>query len=222
MSNKILIIDDDIQIGNLEQEVLEKRGFSCVRAYSGTEALMVLEREVPNLIILDLMLPGLTGEQILPKLKGIPVIVVSAKIDIDDKVKLLMDGAQDYITKPFDTKELVARVEVQLRKSNTVSNTRITFDDLEIDEGKHLVTAAGKEVVLTKTEFAILKQLVQKPDRVIAKAILLENLSEDTPDCTESSLKTHMSHLRSKLKEAGGKDYIDAVWGIGFKMKEKS
>ena len=113
---KILIIDDDMKIGNLEQEVLEQAGYYCQRAYSGTEALLCLEHTRPDLILLDLMLPGLSGEEILRKIQGTPVIVVSAKAGIDDKVSLLLGGAEDYITKPFSTKELLARIEVQLRK----------------------------------------------------------------------------------------------------------
>ena len=113
---KILIIDDDMKIGNLEQEVLEQAGYYCHRAYSGTEALLCLEHTRPDLILLDLMLPGLSGEEILRKIQGTPVIVVSAKAGIDDKVSLLLGGAEDYITKPFSTKELLARIEVQLRK----------------------------------------------------------------------------------------------------------
>ena len=111
-AKRILIIDDDLQIGNLEQEVLEQHGYACTRAYSGTEAVMLLERERPDLILLDLMLPGLSGEDVLKNIRDIPVIVVSAKAGVDDKVALLLGGAQDYMTKPFSTKELLARVEV--------------------------------------------------------------------------------------------------------------
>ena len=112
---QILIIDDDMHIGNMLEEILIKEGYGVSRAYSGTEALLLLSKAKPDLVLLDLMLPGLEGEAVLPRIKGIPVIVVSAKADIDSKVDLLMGGAADYVTKPFQTKELLARIAVQLR-----------------------------------------------------------------------------------------------------------
>ncbi|MGN1188322.1 MAG: response regulator transcription factor, partial [Lachnospiraceae bacterium] len=115
--HKVLIIDDDVYIGNMVSEALAKEGYETLRAYSGTEALLVLDRARPDVILLDLMLPGLSGEELLPKIKDIPVIVVSAKVGIDDKVQLLTGGAVDYITKPFELRELLARIEVQLRIS---------------------------------------------------------------------------------------------------------
>lgn len=133
MMKKILIIEDDTQIGNLEQEVLEQHGYLCLRAYSGTEAVMLLEREKPDLTILDLMLPGLSGEEVLKRIRQIPVIVVSAKAGVDDKVALLLGGAQDYMTKPFSTKELLARVEVQMRKTNAALSERYSAGDIVID-----------------------------------------------------------------------------------------
>lgn len=219
---KILIIDDDLKIGDLEQEVLEQAGYSCHRAYSGTEALLCLEYIRPDLILLDLMLPGLSGEELLGKIQGIPVIVVSAKAGIDDKVALLLGGAEDYITKPFSTKELLARVEVQLRKAVFPLSDSFRYKDLMMDTASRAVTVGEQPVLLTKTEYAILKLLIQNPEQVIAKSVILDRISEDTMDCTETSLKTHMSHLRSKLREAGGRDYIKSVWGIGFMLKEES
>ena len=133
MMKKILIIEDDTQIGNLEQEVLEQQGYTCLRAFSGTEAVMLLEREKPDLTILDLMLPGLFGEEVLKRIRQIPVIVVSAKAGVDDKVALLLGGAQDYMTKPFSTKELLARVEVQMRKTNAALSERYSAGDIVID-----------------------------------------------------------------------------------------
>lgn len=152
----IAIIDDDIHIGDMLEEILKKEGYAVLRAYSGTEALYLLSRTRPDLILLDLMLPGLSGEEVLPKIQGIPVIVLSAKVDVQDKVNLLLSGAADYMTKPFDTKEL------------------------------------------------------------------LDRISEDTPDCTDSSLKQHVSNLRKKLRDAGGQEYIEAVWGIGFKLNSSA
>lgn len=219
----ILIIDDDVAIGNLEQEVLEREGYLVQRAYSGTEALLLLKEKKPDLVLLDLMLPGMSGEDILPQIQGIPVIIVSAKTAVEDKVELLLDGAVDYLTKPFDTKELLARIAVRLReKSSPRLSPVYTYEELTIDTASHSVCVAGKQVNLTRTEYAILKLLMQNPKQVSAKSVLLDRISMDTPDCTENSLKTHISHLRSKLREASGKDYVESVWGIGFRLKGTS
>ena len=217
---RILIIDDDMHIGNLLEETLSRSGYAVSRAYSGTEALLVLSRQKPDLILLDLMLPGLSGEELLPKIKDIPVIVVSAKIDPSNKVDLLLGGAADYVTKPFDMGELLARITVQLRNKNDPSgSSALTFGDVTLHTDTHIVTVEDREIHLTRTEFAILKLLMQNPDQVIAKLTIIDKISEDTPDCTESSLKIHISNLRKKLRSVNGKDYIEAVWGIGFKMR---
>lgn len=216
----ILVIDDDEHIGNALEEILEKEGYGVFRAYSGTEALLFLSGEKPDLILLDLMLPGLNGEDVLAAVKGIPVIVVSARVDVDSKVSLLLSGAADYITKPFEQKELLARIAVQLRPLPTADSSTITFGDIVLDTDKHFATVKGCEIKLTRTERAILKLLMLNPTQVVTKSLILERIEGDTPDCTESSLKTHISHLRSKLREAGGTDYIEAVWGIGFKMRK--
>ncbi len=217
----ILIIDDDIYIGNVIEEALIKEGYQVLRAYSGTEAIYVLSASTPDLILLDLMLPGLSGEEVLSRIKGIPVIVVSAKIDVNDKVALLLGGAADYITKPFEMKELLARITVALRVSIVSTDSILSFDNLRLDITTHEVFAGQQGVNLTRTEYAVLKILMQNPSQVIAKSVLLERISEDTPDCTDNSLKTHISHLRKKLLDIGGKEYIDTVWGIGFKMKSE-
>ncbi len=216
----ILIIDDDIYIGNVLEEALSKEGYRVLRAYSGTEALLVLSRSKPDLILLDLILPGLNGEELLPKIKGIPVIVVSAKADVDNKVKLLLDGAVDYVTKPFSTKELLARIAVQLRGSVIAPATSaLTFDDITLNTDTHIVTIGTSKIKLTRTEYAILRLLMQNPTQIITKSRLLDSIGDDTPDCTENSLKTHISHLRAKLRNGTDKEYIEAVWGIGFKLK---
>lgn len=219
MPKTILIVDDDIDIGNIEEEVLSSAGYRVLRAYSGTEALLLLENTRPDLILLDLMLPGLTGEEVLPRTEGIPVIVISAKVDIQDKVDLLLGGAADYMTKPFNTKELLARVAVQLRKAPGQSTGGIlTAGDLRLDTTALSLTVQGHPVKLTRTEYAILKLLMDNPGRVIAKSVLLDRISLDTPDCTERSLKQHISNLRKKLMDASGEDYIETVWGIGFEL----
>lgn len=216
----ILIIDDDETIGDLEQEVLTRAGYRTLRAYAGTEALLLLKEQQPDLILLDLMLPGLSGEAILPKLAGIPVIVVSAKAAVSDKVSLLLGGAADYLTKPFDTKELLARVAVRLRERQGAPLGAVyTCGPLRLDTASHAVTADGAPVALTRTEYAILKLLLQNPGQVLARSVLLDRISADTPDCTERSLRQHISNLRRKLASQIGRDCIEAVWGIGFRLK---
>ncbi len=215
---KILVIEDDIYIGNMVEEALRKNGYGVSRAYSGTEALLVIKDAVPDLILLDLMLPGITGEELLPQIMNIPVIVVSAKTDIIGKVELLSGGAVDYITKPFDIRELLARIEVQLRKPS-IKNTSMVYKDIAMNISSHSVLVGNNDIKLTKTEYAILKQLMLNPTQIITKSSLLDLISIDTPDCTENSLKVHISNLRKKLSEVSDEDYIEAVWGIGFKMK---
>lgn len=217
---RILIIDDDIHIGNVLEETLSKEGYEISRAYSGTEALLVLSKSKPDLVLLDLMLPGLNGEDVLLKIKGIPVIVVSAKVDIDNKVDVLLGGAVDYVTKPFNMKELLARISVHLRNAESMLvSSELAFADIVLNTNAHIVKINNTEIKLTRTEYAILKLLMQNPTQVVTKSLLLDRISADTPDCTESSLKMHISNLRKKLREANNKDYIEAVWGIGFKMR---
>lgn len=216
----ILIVDDDVCIGDMLQEVLVKEGYRAARAYSGTEALLYLSGNRPDLILLDLMLPGLSGEELLPLIDGIPVIVVSARSETADKVDLLLSGADDYITKPFDTDELLARIAVQLRRPAAGTSSLLAFNGIRLDTSSRTAEVDGQPVRLTKTEYAILKLLMQNPSQVITKSVMLDRISEDTPDCVESSLKVHVSNLRKKLKDVNGKDYIEAVWGIGFKMNE--
>ena len=217
----ILIIDDDIHINEMLEEVLIQEGYQVSHAYSGTEALLFLANEKPDLILLDLMLPGLTGEEVLPQIDKIPVIVMSAKVEVKDKVALLMNGAEDYITKPFEIEELLARIVVQLRKSTRLdSSEKLMYREITVNMVTHEAWVGEHEVKLTKTEFAILKILLEHPKQVITKTVLLDRVSEETPDCMESSLRVHISNLRKKLREISGKDYIEAVWGIGFKMAE--
>lgn len=223
MDKTILVVDDDIDIGTILEEVLTGAGYRVLRAYSGTEALLLLENTQPDLVLLDLMLPGLSGENVLPRIKGIPVIVLSARADIQDKVDLLLGGAADYMTKPFDTKELLARVAVQLRKAPARDKSGIlTAGDLRLDTTALSLTVRSQPVKLTRTEYAILKLLMENPGQVMAKSVLLDRISLDTPDCTERSLKQHISNLRKKLMDISGVDYIETVWGIGFRLAEIS
>ena len=215
----IAVIDDDIHIGNVLEELLQREGYAVLRAYSGTEAVLLLERHRPDLVLLDLMLPGLSGEEVLAKIGNVPVIVVSAKVGVENRVNLLLRGAVDYLEKPFDSRELLARVAVHLRESAAPGPASVLeAGPLRLDPAAHAVTAAGIPVRLTKTEYAILKLFLQNPGQAIAKSVILDRISADTPDCTESSLKIHVSNLRKKLRDATGRDHIESVWGIGFKL----
>lgn len=216
---EIMIIDDDTHISDMLCEVLLGEGYTVSKAYSGTEALMLLSIRKPDLILLDLMLPGLSGEELIKSIKDIPVIVVSAKTATSDKVGLLLSGAADYMTKPFDINELLARITVQLRKSRSLSDGVIKCGELQLDTDSHNVSFAGKDIKLTRTEYAILKLLMQNEGQVVAKLTILDRISNDTPDCTEDSLKIHVHNLRRKLKAVSDTDYISAVWGIGFMLK---
>ena len=215
---EIMIIDDDAHISEMLYESLKNEGYTVSAAYSGTEALLLLSGSKPDIILLDLMLPGLSGEELLPKIKDIPVIVVSAKADVTDKVELLLNGAADYITKPFDMQELLARIAVQLRNKNT-SPSIISFGNITLYADTLTVKLGETDIHLTRTECAILKLLMQNPHTPVGKTTILEKISYDTPDCTERSLKQHISNIRHKLQAIDGHDYIEAVYGIGFKMK---
>ena len=218
----ILIVEDNIDIHNLIREVLEKEHYRVLSSYTGTEAMRIIENERIDLILLDLMLPEINGEEIVKKVKDTPIIVISAKISTEDKVNVLLNGANDYLTKPFNVEELLARIQVELRKENKKEkNEDLTYKDMRLSkEDVHTLYFKEKSIYLTKTEYAILKQLLLSPKNVVTKTKLLEQLSEDSLYCDESSLKVHMSNIRKKIKTVTTDEYIEAVWGIGFKMKE--
>ena len=206
---KILIVEDDNTINNLIREILEKERYKIYSAYSGTEALIILERENIDLILLDLMLPGINGEQVIEKVKDIPIIVISAKVEVSDKVNALLKGANDYITKPFCAEELIARVKVQLRNYHIKKqNIELKYKDMTLREDEHILNIKNKEVYLTKTECLIIKQLLLNPENVVTKSKILDLISNDAQECDEGSLKVT------------DKEYIESVWGIGFKLKE--
>lgn len=217
----IAIIEDDVHIGDIIEKSLRSEGYQTCRAYSGTEAQYLLAEKKPDLILLDLMLPGMTGETLLPQIQDIPVIVISAKVGVDDKVDALLGGAADYITKPFVIRELLARITVQLRKrdgKNAQNQKELTAGGLKLDLMMHMVIAGDDSVRLTRTEFAILRLLMQNTGQVFSKDAILDYISVDTPDCTDSSLKQHISNLRKKLQDIGHGDCIESVWGIGFRF----
>ncbi|SDY45645.1 DNA-binding response regulator, OmpR family, contains REC and winged-helix (wHTH) domain [Ruminococcaceae bacterium YAD3003] len=218
--SRILIVEDDEDIGAVLQKELLKDGYEVLRATTGTEGRIMLGQS-PDLILMDLMLPGLSGEELLTHIpEDTPVIAVSARSSIDDKISLLSKGCVDYITKPFDIRELKARVTAALRTTSRKEHPgRISCGEMLINTDKHEVTIEGKELKLTRTEYAILKMLASAGGRVISKSELLDLIKSETPDCTDSSVKVHISNLRKKIKTLTETEYIEAVWGIGFKLK---
>lgn len=215
---KILLVEDNKEIHELIKNVLEKERYIVINAYSGTEALIILEKEKIDLILLDLMLPGINGEEIIKKIKSIPIIVISAKVSKEDKINSLLIGANDYITKPFDMDELLARVKVQLRINNTSKNNDLKYKEMTLNSMNHTLILNDQKISLTKTEYNILQELLLEPNRVVTKSRLIELMSNDTLNFDENSLKVHISNIRKKIKQVTDKEYIESVWGIGFKM----
>lgn len=213
----IVVIDDDIYISSLISILLEKNGYRVIKGYSGTEALLLLEKERPDLVLLDLMLPGISGEEVLSKIKGIPVIVISAKDSPKDKVSSLLGGAVDYISKPFDNDELLARITLRLRESVRKENV-LCSKGFTLDDGSKEIKYKGHILKLTRTEYSILKQLIIMDGTTITKSSLLNKISLDTPDCTENSLKQHVSNLKKKIEDVSGEVKIENIWGVGFKL----
>ena len=219
--NKILIVDDDTTIQSLLTELLTNEGYSVYNSYSGTETILLLEKENYELILLDLMLPGINGEDIIKRVHNTPIIVMSAKVQLKDRVDCLISGANDYITKPFDINELLARICVQLRiNSNRNINNELRYKELRLILNDHSSYINENKIKFTKTEYSIIKQLMNNPRNVITKTKLLELISFDTEDCDENSLKVHISNIRKKIKKYTKTEYIESVWGIGFKMKD--
>ena len=217
----ILIVEDNIDIHNLIREVLEKEHYRVLSSYTGTEAMRIIENERIDLILLDLMLPEINGEEIVKKVKDTPIIVISAKISTEDKVNVLLSGANDYITKPFNKEELLARIAVQLRiNENKDVNKELKYKDMFLNEKNHTLYINDKQIYLTKTEYAILKQLLLNPKQVITKTRLIELINIDTLDGDENSLKVHISNIRRKIRNVTEDEYIESVWGIGYKMHE--
>jgi DNA-binding response OmpR family regulator len=222
----ILIIEDDKDINNLISEVLTKNGYTCTQAFTGTEGLMCVAKESYSLILLDLMLPNLCGEVLLPEIRKaqeVPVIVMSAKDSIDSKVQLLNSGADDYITKPFDLNELVARVGVQIRRYDTTpsnNDTLITFKNLVLNKSNFDVTVKNENIILTKHEFKILELLIANPDKVFSKQDIYDYAWDDYYIGEDKTVNVHISNIRRKIRQVTDTEYIETVWGIGFKLKK--
>ena len=215
----IAVIEDNVLTGDMITDILVGEGFQVIRAYSGTEALYLLKQKKPDLILLDLILPGLDGEGVLEHIKGIPVIVLSSKAEVEDKINLLNEGACDYITKPFHKKELIARILVQLRKEKTpAEESTVSVDDLTLDPLSLELRVPSQTVKLTKTECVILKLLMTNSSYTLSRDLLLDSISYETPDCTEKSLKQHIYNLRKKLNSLHSGVQIETVRSVGFKL----
>ncbi|MCY3036084.1 MULTISPECIES: response regulator transcription factor [Aerococcus] len=220
----ILIVEDDPSIQDMLSEKLKREGYDYKQAYSGTEALLNLDKTAFDLILLDLMLPGMTGEDFLSELRkenNTPVIVLSAKDSSFSKVTLLRAGANDYMVKPYDLNELMARIEVQLKnKQGTCSsNTEIiTHQGLSLDQANQLISYQGQELSLTPRERAILRLLLTYPKRIFSKQEVYEGAWQEAYFGDDKTLSVHISNLRKKLKAVSGKDWIETIWGLGFRL----
>lgn len=224
---RILVVDDDMEINQMLVKLLKKKQYHTTAAYSGTEAMLLMEKENFDLVILDLMLPGISGEKVLGLImenKKLPVIAVSAKDDIQSKIELLRNGADDYITKPFDTEELLARIEVVLRRTYHNDSDRINTlrcGDLFLEPATMKVTLKETEIKLTKSEFTILKTLMEHPKQVFTKEMLYEKVWNEAFEGTENTINVHISNLRKKLASFDdSRTYIKTVWGMGFKIED--
>ena len=221
----ILVVEDDPDINKLLCRVLSGAGYDCRPAYSGSEAALWAGQYDYDLVLLDLMLPGLTGEEFITQLrqrKTMPIIVLSAKAGLEDRVNVLKLGADDFIPKPFDNAEVLARVEAQLRRyrqfSGASGGSVLTHGDLVLDKDSVTVTAAGKPVAVTAREFHILTLLMEHPKKVFTREQLYQQVWNGAYMGDDNTVNVHISNLRSKLAKVSPTEYIKTVWGIGFKM----
>ena len=221
----ILTVEDDLHINNLLKEALGKAGDACRQAFSGTQALLWLEHNEWQLILLDLMLPGLSGEEVLQQIRqtsNVPVIVLTAKGEMEEKLDLLTSGADDYMTKPFDVKEVIARVQIQLRHLQHGAgeeSTHLKCRGMDLDKETHRVMIDGQELGhLTRQEFAILELLLEHPGQVFSKEAVFTYAWQEEYMGETKTLDVHISNIRKKIKKITEQEYIQTVWGIGYCM----
>ena len=219
----ILLVEDEFHINELLKETLEKEGYGCVQAFSGTEARMLLEKYQYDVVLLDLMLPGIPGEEVLKEVRRhgkTPTIVLTAKDTIDSKVEFLRNGADDYITKPFDIQEALARVEVQLRRNNEKYEVqKLSGNGMMLDKDSYRITIDDRELeTITKQEFAILELLLRYPKKVFSKEEIFEYAWEEPYMGETKTLDVHVSNIRKKIKKVSEREYIETVWGIGYRL----
>ena len=221
----ILVVEDDQDINRLLCHILTDGGYDVRPAFSGSEAVLWAEQYDYDLVLLDLMLPGITGEEFIARMRKkrtMPIIVLSAKAGLEDRVNVLRLGADDFIPKPFDNAEVLARVEAQLRRYKQFSapggGQVLRCGDLELDREAIRVTAGGREVSLTAREFEILSLLMSHPRKVFTREQLYESAWGGEYMGDDNTVNVHISNLRSKLSKVSDQEYIKTVWGIGFKM----
>ncbi|MES2201073.1 MAG: response regulator transcription factor [candidate division FCPU426 bacterium] len=232
MKPKILVVDDEKDIVDLLVYNLERAGLGVLKAYDGETALRKATTESPDLAVLDVMLPGMDGWELLRRLRQdkktavMPVIMLTARGDETDKVLGLELGADDYLTKPFSPKELVARVRALLRRSRPVpdgtAKARLEFSDLEIDPesfGVRYGKAVKKEAVLTAKEFQLLYYLASRPGRVVTREVLLDDIWDMDSEVETRTVDVHMRRLREKLGPSAA--HLQTLRGVGYKFSEK-
>ena len=221
----ILVVDDEPKVVRLARDYLEKNGFRVVTAADGQSALTTARRERPDLVILDLMLPQIDGREvcrILRRESDIPIIMLTALSEEIDQVTGLEIGADDYITKPFSVRALVARVRALLRRTrgDVKAPSIIRAGGLEIDSEKYSVTFNGNSIKLTPNEFKLLVLLASRPSQTLTREQLLEDL-HGTASSVDRSVDSHIKNLRKKLETASGKSMIETVYGIGYRFNER-
>lgn len=226
---RVLIVEDDENINNLLREALTKHGLNCTQAFSGTEGLIVFKGDKFDLVLLDLMMPGMDGQTLTQRIREVsqvPIIIVSAKSNVDSKVDLLTTGADDFIGKPFELKELIARVDVQLRRKESREDSGaneariIQFKDLVLDEDKYAVTVSGNDIGLTRQEFKILELFLKYPGKVFSKREIYEYAWNDVYIGEDKTINVHISNIRTKIKKHSEDEYIDTIWGVGFRLSK--
>ena len=224
----VLVVEDDPDINRLLCKIAGDAGYDCRPAFSGSEALLLAEKYSYDLILLDLMLPGLSGEEFITRLragKTMPIIVLSAKAGTEARVNVLKLGADDFIPKPFENDEVLARMEAQLRRYKKFSGVPaagvLQWGDLALDREAVRVTVGGTGVALTAREFEILALLMEHPKKVFTREQIYEQVWGEEYMGDDNTVNVHISNLRAKLGKASEKEYIKTVWGIGFKMMEE-
>jgi len=225
---RVLIVEDDENINNLLREALTKHGLNCTQAFSGTEGLIVFKNDKFDLVLLDLMMPGMDGQTLTQRIREVskvPIIIVSAKSNVDSKVDLLTTGADDFIGKPFELKELIARVDVQLRHKEDEENQDdiehakvMSFKDLTLNGEKYQVTVKGEDIGLTRQEFRILELFLKYPGKVFSKREIYEYAWNDVYIGEDKTINVHISNIRTKIKKISEDEYIDTIWGVGFRL----
>lgn len=218
----ILIVEDDVHINAILTDALTKAGYVCQQAYSGTEGKLLLEQKSFALVLLDLMLPGMSGEELLSVIRSkdsLPVIVLTAKDSLDEKIDLLVNGADDYITKPFEIQEVLARIQVQLRhQQNASPRQQLCYAGMILDRTTFSVTIDGRSLPrITKQEFAILELLLRHPGRVFSKEDIFEYAWNEIYMGETKTLDVHISNIRKKIRTISETEYIETVWGIGYR-----